>query len=427
MPNNGKKRGKTLQKLYKNFTEVAKLRIVQDSRCGKDGRSAIKISVSAKGSTVYIPLGINVPPECWDPEETKVIDCANCELLNRKIKKKYLQMELFLMELENSSDIGDFDAKRLRDILVGHPAEGSEDSGCLFERRFILFKDSHTNDGTRGLYQTTLNRMRDFDPFLSRRTFDDINKKWLTDFDRFLSLTAKSANARAIHFRNIRSVFNDAIDDEAIQVYPFRKFKIKYEETRKRSLSVDELRELMEYPCEDYQIRYRDMFMLMFFLIGVNAVDLFNARKNAIVKGRFEYRRAKTGKLYSVKLEPEAIELIERYSGDKYVLNIMDECKYYKNFLHEMGNGLKNIGMTERRGRGGKKIRESLFPDISSYWARHTWATIAAELDIPKETIAEALGHSIGNPTTSIYIKFNQNKVDNANRRVIDYVLYGNK
>lgn len=85
---------------------------------------------------------------------------------------------------------------------------------------------------------------------------------------------------------------------------------------------------------------------------------------------------------------------------------------------------MKNIGMMARCGRGGKKIRESLFPDISSYWSRHTWATIAAELDIPKETIAAALGHSIGNPTTSIYIKFNQKKVDEANRRVIDYELY---
>jgi len=383
--------------------------------------------VSAKGNTAYIPLGINVLPENWDAIEAKVVNCANCEFFNRKIKKKYLEMEMGLLNLESTSDIRAFDAKRLRDILVGQPTDNSEDSKNLFEHRFILFKDSHSNDGTRGLYQTTLNRMRDFDPFLSRRTFDDINKKWLTDFDRFLSLTAKSANARAIHFRNIRSVFNDAIDDEIIQVYPFRKFKIKYEETRKRSLSVEELRELMEYPCEEYQVRYRDMFMLMFFLIGVNAVDLFNAPTSSIIKGRFEYRRAKTGKLYSIKVEPEAAAIIERYAGDKYLLNIMDECKYYKNFLHEMGKGLKNIGMMARCGRGGKKIRESLFPDISSYWSRHTWATIAAELDIPKETIAAALGHSIGNPTTSIYIKFNQKKVDEANRRVIDYVLYDNR
>ena len=50
--------------------------------------------------------------------------------------------------------------------------------------------------------------------------------------------------------------------------------------------------------------------------------------------------------------------------------------------------------------------------------------SIAAELDIPKETIAAALGHSIGNTVASIYINFNSNKIDEANRRVLDYVLY---
>ena len=87
-----------------------------------------------------------------------------------------------------------------------------------------------------------------------------------------------------------------------------------------------------------------------------------------------------------------------------------------------MNDGLKRIGEVERVGRGGKKQITPLFPDISSYWARHTWATIAASLDIPKETISAALGHEIGSPITSIYIKFDQNKVDEANRKVIDYV-----
>jgi integrase len=61
-------------------------------------------------------------------------------------------------------------------------------------------------------------------------------------------------------------------------------------------------------------------------------------------------------------------------------------------------------------------------PKLSTYWARHTWATIAAELDIPKETIAAGLGHNIGSPITSIYIDFNMKKVDEANRKIIDYI-----
>ena len=72
-------------------------------------------------------------------------------------------------------------------------------------------------------------------------------------------------------------------------------------------------------------------------------------------------------------------------------------------------------------GKHGKKYREPLYPQLTMYWARHTWATIAASLDIPKETIAAALGHG-GNTVTDIYIDFDQKKVDEANRKVIDHV-----
>ena len=101
----------------------------------------------------------------------------------------------------------------------------------------------------------------------------------------------------------------------------------------------------------------------------------------------------------------------------------MDEYGNYKDFLHRMGIWLKQIGETERKGLGGKKSRNPLFPDLSSYWARHTWATVAAELDVPKEVIAHALGHSWANSTTTdIYIRFDMKKVDEANRKVIDFV-----
>ena len=163
--------------------------------------------------------------------------------------------------------------------------------------------------------------------------------------------------------------------------------------------------------------------MLMFYFIGINAVDLLTAKTSALVNGRFEYKRAKTGKLYSIKVEPEAQVIIDKYKGKDFVLNIMDEYKDYKNFLHRMGIALKEIGETERKGLGGKKTRKPLFPDLSSYWTRHSWATIAAEIDIPKEVIAHALGHSWANATvTDIYIRFDEKKVDEANRKVLDYL-----
>lgn len=75
------------------------------------------------------------------------------------------------------------------------------------------------------------------------------------------------------------------------------------------------------------------------------------------------------------------------------------------------------------RNTDNHKVYHSAFPGLTSYWARHTWATMASEIDIPNETISAALGHSITNKTTAIYIDYNMSKVDSANRKVIDYVL----
>ena len=61
--------------------------------------------------------------------------------------------------------------------------------------------------------------------------------------------------------------------------------------------------------------------------------------------------------------------------------------------------------------------------EITSYWGRYSWATYAADLDIPKDTISEALGHVHGSKITGVYIKFSRDKIDEANRKVIDYVL----
>ena len=281
------------------------------------------------------------------------------------------------------------------------------------------FAKTKLNARTVDIYIQTKNKIQKFD---SDCKFEDIDRAWLTKFERWMIDSGMKTNACAVHMRNIRAVFNYCIDEEYTTLYPFRKFKIKKEETRKRSLTVEQLRTLRDYPCEEYQVRYRDIFMLMFYMIGINAIDLFHAKDSDVVDGRLEYKRSKTGKLYSVLIQPEAQAIIDKYRGKNYLLNVLDEYKNYKDFLHRMGDALKDIGPMERKGLGGKKIRQPLFPDISSYWARHTWATIAASLDIPKEVISAGLGHEIGSSITSIYIDFNMKKVDDANRAVIDYV-----
>lgn len=382
----------------------------------KDGTYPIKLNVF-HNKQIMIATQLSASEKEWNGNEYSV-RAQNYKPRNIVARGIINKAETVIFTLEQQEKLKSTTDKALKKLI-----EDAISSKVENQKTFLYYLDEFvskkTNQGTKSIYTTTRNKIEEYD---SHCTFESMDKSWLENFEAWMAKTMK-VNAYAIHLRNIRSVFNYAIGEEYTTLYPFRRFSIKKEETRKRSLTAEQLRLLRDYPCEEYQIRYRDMFMLMFYLIGVNAADLFNAKHSALVNGRFEYKRAKTGKLYSIKVEPEAQAIIEKYKGKDYLLNIMDEYGNYKDFLHRMGIGLKQIGETERKGLGGKKSRNPLFPDLSSYWARHTWATVAAELDVPKEVIAHALGHSWANSTTTdIYIRFDMKKVDEANRKVIDFV-----
>lgn len=320
----------------------------------------------------------------------------------------------------------DIDVKSVRDY-VGRELgliDEEEYETIKFTRHFQRFIDGKTNRGTKEVYKYTLDRIRSFDSDADKRNFEDIDLKWLTDFEAFCARTA-SKNARNIHLRNIRAVFNNAIDYEITTAYPFRRFKIRPEATRKRSLSVEELRRLFDYPVEEYAEIYRDMFRLIFMLIGINSVDLYGL-KSITRNGRIEYKRAKTGRLYSIKVEPEAMEIINKYRGVKGLLCIADRWSDSRNFRHQCNKALQRIGHVERKGLGGKKIITAEWPELTTYFARHSWATIAYSIGISKDVIAQALGHS-GNTVTDIYIDKDPKLVDEANRRVLDWVLCGKR
>lgn len=412
---------------------MANSRFFLDTRRAKDGStSLLKVAIAHQGQTAYISLDMRLLSSQWDADKAEVINHPDMKFLNIRIRGIRCQVDKELLLLADSGQLARMTALDVKSHIEDelHPEKAEEKKRKLekansFAVRFVKFADSH-KESSRRLYMVTYKRIVDFvgATKLEKLRFEDINKEWLMEFDKFLAITSPSKNARNIHLRNIRAAFNAAIDDEITLFYPFRKFPIRNTPTPKRNLKVESLRKLFNFPCEEHAQSYLDMFKLMFMLIGINAIDLCNLKE--IIDDRIEFYRAKTHRLYSIKVEPEAMELIEKYRGEKWLLNILDRYKDYKDYAKRMNRALKKIGPVKRVGLGGKKIYAPLFPQISTYWARHSWATIAASLDIPKETIAHALGH--GNYTiTDIYIDFDQNKVDVANRRVLDWVLYGKK
>ena len=411
---------------------MASTRIFLDDRRTKPGKpSVLKIAIAHRHKTVYVSLNSKIFTHQWDCKKLKVINHPEQMKLNVYISGVKQNVDYEILSLVSEGKIASMtavDIKKHIDQLL-HPEKAEKEKEItenknLFSIRFLKFSNSK-QPSTRKIYMHTFSRMEIFEgEHLTKLKFEDITKDWLTSFEKFLSKTSPSQNARNIHFRNIRAVFNEAIDEDITTAYPFRRFKIRPVATAKRNLKVEDLRTLINYPCEKYAQKYLDMFKLMFMLIGINSIDLCHLKE--ISNGRINYHRAKTKRLYSIKVEKEAMEIIEKYRGKNWLLNILDGYKDYHDFTKHMNNALKNIGPLKRSGLGGKKERKPLFPNISSYWARHSWATIAASLDIPRDTIAHALGHG-GNTVTDIYIDFDQQKVDDANRKVLDWVLYEKK
>lgn len=227
--------------------------------------------------------------------------------------------------------------------------------------------------------------------------------------------------------RNIRTIFNWAIDNDITDRYPFRKFNIKNERRQYLYLSAKELKEFRDISVEPFMEKYRDIFMLGFYLMGINISDLLELPASCIRRGRIQYRRNKTSRLYDIKVEPEAMEIIKKYKGAKHLLSVLDDGTKESSFRRRLNDYIKRIGpitlVRNKRGALIKKEIAPLHPDIVWYTARRSWATIAAELDIPKETIGKALGHSEWDSTTTdLYISFDYKKVDEANRKILDYL-----
>ena len=406
---------------------MAKIKFVLDMRERKDGSNKVMLSFIHKGFRKQAALGIKIHPENWDAEQCLVTSKEkNHRHINQRLQffrsaAEGVILRHYGLNSDGATIYADLEAALFPD-KVEEKKEEAAAANTLLEvaKRFTALK----KESTRLTYERTVKHIETFVSKGQTNILDEVNKAWLTAFDNYLAESNPSPNARALHFRNLRAIFNYAIDEELTANYPFRRFKIKTVKTDKRSLSVAVLRQVFTYPIEDWQEQYRDMFKLSFMLMGINFADMLNLKRSDMREGRIVFNRHKTARLYSMKVEPEAMALIEKYAGKDHLLSIMDSRKDYLQYVRQTNNALRKIGDCERSGLGGKKTHHAICPELSTYWARHTWATIAASLDIPKETIAAALGHG-GNTVTDIYIDFDRRKVDEANRKVLDYVLYG--
>jgi hypothetical protein len=226
------------------------------------------------------------------------------------------------------------------------------------------------------------------------------------------------------HMRDLRTLFNEArrfynnedIGLIKIKHYPFVKYKIGAPpKTRKRNIPVEQLIKLRSCEVEPggRAELARDLFLLSFYMCGMNAVDFYNLDSYNPQSTRLEYNRSKTSGVrdddafISIKIVSEARPLLDKYIGK----------------LHQRYSTYN--GLDTALSKGMKLLRKITgIPDITFYWARHTFATIARnKCQMDKDDIAEALNHVDGeHKITDIYIEKDWSIVDRVQAAVINFL-----
>lgn len=393
--------------------------ILNKQRPTKEGRYPIALRLVKGNSNTTVSCDVAVPESAFVGDSGKVIASkwANAKQLNADLQELYYTYINTIHELERTGKINAMSAVDIKNYVELKKEYHAE---YTFTSVMQDYMQNSRTQKTKETFGYTIQKLTQF----SRKKklfFEEINYKFLTDFDRWMENNGIGMSSRGIVFRNIRSVYNYAINNDWVNasLYPFRKFKIKQSHKEKVYLPEDKMRELLALDLSgDKQTGLafaRDFFMLSFYFCGINPIDLYNLPQ--FPDGRISFVRTKVQfhepQPIHISIQPEPQDIINRHKGKEHLLDFAEHYLSFANCYHYLKHRLKKLG--DMIG----------CPGITFYWARYSWATYASKLDISDSTISKALGHSSTTLAEKRYISFDWSKVDKANRRVIDYVLYG--
>ncbi len=283
------------------------------------------------------------------------------------------------------------------------------------------------NYGTAHVYKYSLNAVSTFIE-TEKLSFSKLTPEVIKSFEVYLRKKGCSWNTVSTYMRTFRAVYNRALD-QGVATYVPNLFKHVYTGTRadcKRALEKEEMELIAKKSFSPHSHpnieRTRALFTLMFMLRGIPFVDLAYLRKSDFKGNSITYRRRKTGRILCVTILPEAAELIKQYA-DK------DSCSpYLFSFVHSAegtSEAYKEYQMALRhfnKQLGLLKEILGLSTELSSYTARHTWATTAYHCEVHPGIISEAMGHSSITVTETYLKPFRNKRIDDANTIVISYI-----
>lgn len=382
----------------------------------------VKIRITHERQSAYISTQHYVGKELISQRGGKFELKENNNPVYDAVMLDVLQIKSEIVRLGHLID--NFTAKRLCKHMEDMLSGSSSKEILFFPFAYSYFDEMIQSGRATGISHKA--RMNKFKAFAgnSVELFTDVTSVLLKKYEGYLIKEGFSVVSVIDYISVIHNVFSAAkmrYNDEDTGIIkipnnPFSKYIYpKKPVSRKKALTKEQILSIMRFETKLKGVQIaRDAFIISFLLCGINSVDLYYATDN---DGRVDYERRKTkgrradNAFISVKIEPELIPYIERYKDSERLFSFYKRNVSAQQFNRALNEHLKVIG--EKLG----------IEDLTFYAARHSWATIARNnCGISMDDVAVCLNHKSGYNTTDQYVKKDWSIIDNANRKVIDYV-----
>ena len=381
------------------------------------------LRICKDGKKKYQSLGISVLPRYWDFTRNKPKpNCPNKEYIQKIILDK--QTELQQRMLEFNSEQKEYTTTTLLN-----------DENKKFELKTVsqfyqeLIEQCKSNDkcGNRLIYKSSYNSLKVFTKNQLDIPFSAIDVSWLNKYEKWLRSKGNKETTMSLMFRTLRSAYNKAIKAKCARKsdYPFDEYKInKFDtKTQKRAIAKTEVlkftKEVDNIGKRQYVQLSKDIFIFSYLCGGINFTDIANLTKANITNGRLHYIRQKTGKLIKLGISEEAMQIIKKYESESkgYLFPILN-TNIHKTPLQKQNRIHKMLG---KINKNLKLIATQLNVDanMTTYVARHSFASVLKKSGVSIALISEALGHS-DLSTTQVYLdSFDNEQIDTAMQNLL--------
>jgi site-specific recombinase XerD len=389
------------------------------SKTLSNGEHPLMLQISKHGKRKYQSLGISIHADNWDFLKNKPKpNCPDGEYIQKIISDKILEIQKQI--LEYTANGKDYTPTGL---LKGNTSAVNEKSVGEFYNELILTFEKTDKTGNRLIYKTSYNSIKVFNKGRLNLLFSDIDVNWLNRYEKWLRSKGNKETTMSLLFRTLRSAYNKAVEAKCARKtdYPFDEYKVSRFDvkTKKRAIIKEDMMKIMKLDLADENdsIKFsRDIFIFSYLCGGINFSDIANLKQENIGNDRIQYIRQKTGKLISIHLSEESSNILSQYKGATdvrgYLFPILD-IRVHKTAQQKQNRIHKILG---RIDKDLKRIAEkcSIGQNLTTYSARHSFATILKNSGVNVALISEVLGHS-DLSTTQIYLdSFENNQIDDA-------------